>query len=130
MVDKTETGKDGVLIVDGEELPFTTVSEDISFDTSEATHNDELNNPTATTGKSASLTIEVDGSSAELKAKMMNDDGTPKTDIRAEITGSEGGDRFTEGKPTSFNREYPGGDITSTEIEVTFDNHRPLDLGA
>lgn len=129
-MDKDETGKDGVLIVDGEELPFTTVSEDISFDTSEATHNDELNNTTAHTAKSVTLTIEVDGSSAELKAKVMDENGNPRQDIRAEITGSEGGDRFTEGKPTSFNREYPGGDITTTEIEVTFDNHRPLDLGA
>lgn len=129
-MDKTETGKDGVLIVDGEEIPFTTVSEDISFDTSEATHNDELNNKTSHTSKNADLTIEVDGSSAELKAKVMDANGNPRTDLRAEMTGSEGGDRFTQGKPTSFNREYPGGDITSTEIEVTFDNHRPLDLGA
>lgn len=130
MVDKTETGKDGVLIVNGEELPFTTVSEDISFDTSEATHNDELNNPTATTAKSATLTVEVDGSIAELKAKVMREDGSPRTDIRAEVTGEEGGDRFTEGRATSFNREFPGDDITSTEVEFTFDNHRPLDLGA
>lgn len=129
-MDKDETGKDGVLIADGEELPFTNVSEDISFDTSEATHNDELNNTTAHTGKSVTLTIEVDGSSAELKAKVMDENGNPRQDLRAEITGTEGGGRFTEGKPTSFNREYPGGDITSTEIEVTFDNHRPLDLGA
>jgi len=130
MADKTETGKDGVLIVDGEEHAFTTVSEDIGFDTSEATHNDELNNKTAHTSKSVTLTIEVDGSEAELKAKVMDENGNPRSDLRAEITGTEGGDRFTEGKPTSFNREYPGGDITSTEIEVTFDNHRPLDLGA
>jgi hypothetical protein len=129
-MDKTETGKDGVLIVDGEEIPFTNATPDISFGTSEATHNDELNNKTAHTDKSVTLTIEVDGSSAELKAKVMDENGNPRQDIRAEITGSEGGDRFTEGKPTSFNREYPGGDITTTEIEVTFDNHRPLDLGA
>ena len=125
-MDKTETGKEGVLIVGGEEIPFTNVSEDISFDTSEAEYNDELNNPTAYTGKSATLTIECDGSMPELKSKVMRDDGTPRDDIRAETFGSEGGDRFTDGKVTSFNREYPGGDITTTEVEVTFDNHRPL----
>ena len=128
-MDKTETGKDGVLIVDGDEIPFTTVSEDIGFETSEATYNDEFNNPTGYTGKSAELTVECDGSAAELKQKMMTEDGMPKDDLRAEITGSEGGDRFTEGKVTSFGREYPGGDLTTTEVELTFDKHRPLDLG-
>lgn len=130
MANKTETGKDGVLIVDGREVPFSSVSDDISYETSEATANDELNNPTAYTGKSAELTVEADGSKTELKALLMNPDGTPKSGIRAEITATEGGDRFTDGKVTSFGREYPGDDLTTTEVELTFDNHRPLDLGA
>lgn len=130
MANKTETGKDGVLIVEGREVPFSSVSDDISFETSEATANDELNNPTAYTGKSAELTVEADGSKTELKALLMNADGTPKSGIRAEITATEGGDRFTDGKVTSFGREYPGDDLTTTEVELTFDNHRPLDLGA
>jgi hypothetical protein len=130
MANKTETGKDGVLIVEGREVPFSSVSDDISFETSEATANDELNNPTAYTGKSAELTVEADGSKTELKALLMNPDGTPKSGIRAEITATEGGDRFTDGKVTSFGREYPGDDLTTTEVELTFDNHRPLDLGA
>lgn len=130
MADKTETGKDGVLIVEGREVSFSSVSDDLSFETSEATSNDELNNPTAYVGKTAELTIEADGSKAELKALLMNADGTPKDGLRAEITGSEGGDRFTDGKVTSFGREYPGDDITTTEVELTFDSHRPLDLGA
>jgi len=130
MANKTETGKDGVLIVDGREVPFSSVSDDISYEISEATANDELNNPTAYTGKSAELTVEADGSKTELKALLMNPDGTPKSGIRAEITATEGGDRFTDGKVTSFGREYPGDDLTTTEVELTFDNHRPLDLGA
>lgn len=130
MANKTETGKDGVLIVDGREVPFSSVSDDISYETSEATANDELNNATAYTGKSAELTVEADGSKTELKALLMNPDGTPKSEIRAEITATEGGDRFTDGKVTSFGREYPGDDLTTTEVELTFDNHRPLDLGA
>lgn len=130
MASKTETGKDGVLIVEGREVPFSSVSDSIDFETSEATANDELNNPTAYTGKSAELTVEADGSKTELKALLMNPDGTPKSGIRAEITATEGGDRFTDGKVTSFGREYPGDDLTTTEVELTFDNHRPLDLGA
>jgi hypothetical protein len=130
MANKTETGKDGVLIVEGREVPFSSVSDDISFETSEATANDELNNPTAYTGKSAELTVEADGSKTELKALLMNPDGTPKSGIRAEITATEGGDRFTDGKVTSFGREYPGDDLTTTEVELTFDDHRPLNLGA
>jgi hypothetical protein len=130
MSNRTETGKDGVLIVSGREVPFSSVSDDISYETSEATANDELNNATAYVSKSAELTIEADGSKTELKALLMNSDGTPKTDIRAEITATEGGDRFTDGKVTSFGREFPGDDLTTTEVELTFDNHRPLDLGA
>lgn len=125
-MDKTETGKSGILIIDGDEIPFTSVSDDISFDTTEAEYNDDFNSQTAYTGKSAELTVECDGSMAELKSKVMHDDGTPRDDIRAEITGSEGGDRFTQGKVTSFGREYPGGDLTTTEVELTFDKHRPL----
>jgi len=130
MANRTETGKDGVLIVSGREVPFSSVSDDISYETSEATANDELNNATAYVSKSAELTVEADGSKTELKALLMNPDGTPKTGIRAEITATEGGDRFTDGKVTSFGREYPGDDLTTTEVELTFDNHRPLDLGA
>ena len=130
MANKTETGKDGVLIVEGREVPFASVSEDLSFATSEATSNDELNNPTAYTGKSAELTIEADGSKAELKALLINEDGTPKDGLRAEVSGTEGGDRYTDGKVTSFGREFLGDDITSTEVELTFDSHRPLNLGA
>lgn len=130
MANRTETGKDGVLIVSGREVPFSSVSDDISYETSEATANDELNNATAYVSKSAELTVEADGSKTELKALLMNPDGTPKTDIRAEITATEGGDRFTDGKVTSFGREFPGDDLTTTEVELTFDNHRPLDLGA
>jgi len=130
MANRTETGKDGVLIVSGREVPFSSVSDDISYETSEATANDELNNATAYVSKSAELTVEADGSKTELKALLMNPDGTPKTGIRAEITATEGGDRFTDGKVTSFGREFPGDDLTTTEVELTFDNHRPLDLGA
>jgi hypothetical protein len=130
MANRTETGKDGVLIVSGREVPFSSVSDDISYETSEATANDELNNATAYVSKSAELTVEADGSKTELKSLLMNPDGTPKTDIRAEITATEGGDRFTDGKVTSFGREFPGDDLTTTEVELTFDSHRPLDLGA
>jgi hypothetical protein len=130
MANKTETGKDGVLIVEGREVAFSSVSEDISFDTSEVDSNDALNNAQAYVSKSAELSIEADGSKTELKSLLLNSDGTPKEGLVAEITGPEGGDRFTEGRITSFGREFPGSDLTSTEIDLTFDSHRPLDLGA
>jgi hypothetical protein len=130
MANKTETGKDGVLIVSGREVPFSSASSDISFETSEVSANDELNNAQAYTSKSAELSIEADGSKAELKALLINGDGTPKEGLTAEITGPEGGDRFTEGRITGFGREFPAGDLTSTEVDLTFDKHRPLSLGA
>ncbi len=119
-----------MLLVGGREVVFSSVSVDLSFDTSEVTANDELNTPQAYTGKTSDLTIEADGSKTELKALLLNDDGSPKEGLTAEITGPEGGDRFTDGKITSFGREFPGDDITSTEIDLTFDSHRPLQLGA
>jgi len=76
MSNRTETGKDGVLIVSGREVPFSSVSDDISYETSEATANDELNNATAYVSKSAELTIEADGSKTELKALLMNPTST------------------------------------------------------
>jgi hypothetical protein len=130
MANKTESGKDGVLIVEGREVPFASVSEDISFDTSEVDSNDALNNAQAYVSKSAELSIEADGSKTELKSLLLNSDGTPKEGLVAEITGPEGGDRFTEGRITGFGREFPASDLTSTEIDLTFDSHRPLDLGA
>jgi len=130
MANRTETGKDGVLIVEGREVPFSSVSVDLSFDTSEVTANDELNNAQAYTSKSAELTVEADGSKTELKGLLLNSDGTPKEGLRAEITATEGGDRFTDGRITSIGREFPGDDLTSTELDLTFDSHRPLDLGA
>jgi len=126
MADRHETGKDGVLTVQGRDIPFTNVSDEVSFDTSSSDFNDGLYQDSSYVSANASLTVEADGSKEELKRLLINDDGTPVTDIRAQMTGSEGGDRFTKGKVTNFGREWPGGDKTTTEIELEFDRYRPV----
>lgn len=129
MADRNETGNDGELIVDGEEVPFTNADYEVGFDTSASDFNDRLEQDSAITSKPPTeVTVEADGSKAELKGLLMNADGTPKTGLRATVRGVEGGDRFTKGKPTSFGREFPGGDKTTTEVTIQFDRHRPLNL--
>jgi len=127
MTNRNETGDDGVLIVDGREVPFTNADYEIGFDTSSSDFNDRLEQDSAITSKPPTeVSIEADGSKAELKSLLMDDTGAPRTGLRATVRGSEGGDRFTKGKPTSFGREFSGGDKTTTEVTVQFDRHRPL----
>jgi len=125
MADRTETGKDGVLIVSGREVPFSSVSVDISFDTSEVTANDALNNKQAYTSKSAELTVEADGSKTELKGLLLNGDGTPKEGLSAEIQGSEGGSRFTEGRVLAA---LPEGFLDPTAIPDSLDRDELAEL--
>lgn len=126
-MDKDETGNDGVLIVEGREVPFTNADYDIEFDTTASAFNDSLEQDSTVTSKPpVEVTVEADGSKQELKNMLLTDDGRPRTGLRATIRGSEGGDRFREGKVTNFGREYPGDDKTTTTITLQFDKHRPL----
>jgi len=131
-MNKNETGKDGELTVETENgtrtVPFTNADYEISYDISESEFNDSMEKPSAYTGKRASGTIEAEGSKAELKRLIMDEQGMPVEDIRIEIFGSEGGDRFTEVKIESFGREFPGGDKTTTEVPFQADKHRPINL--
>lgn len=129
-MDKNETGKDGVLIVGNREVPFTNADYEIGYDIAESEFNDSMEKPSAYTGKRGSGSIEAEGSKAELKAMLMKEDGMPREDISLEITGAEGGDRFTSVRIENFGREFPGGDKTTTSIDWQADKHRPINLGA
>jgi hypothetical protein len=135
MANRTETGKDGTLISNGRTVPFSTVSIDLSFDTAEVDANDRLNNEQAYVSKSAELTIEADGSKEELRDQLMSTgqgqtEAIPEEGLRATVKGSEQKDhRFEEGRVTSFGREFPADDLTTTEVELTFDKHRIFDTG-
>lgn len=126
MADRNETGNDGVLTVNGRRVPFTNVDYDLAFETTKSNFSDGLEKDGAYTGKEASGTIEADGSKAELKNLLLDDQGNPEEDIRILMTGSEDGDRFTDVRITNFGREFPGGDKTTTTIEWESDSHRPL----
>jgi hypothetical protein len=134
MANRTETGKDGVLISNGlTDIPFSTVSIDLSFDTAEVDANDRLNNRQAYVSKSAELTIEADGSKEELRDQLMTTgqgttEAIPQGRLSATVEGSEQKDhRFEQGRVTSFGREFPADDLTTTEIELTFDKHRVIE---
>jgi hypothetical protein len=126
MANRQETGDDGVLIVNGQRVPFTNVSYDLEYETDESNFNDGLHEDSAYVSRGSSGTIEADGSKSELKNLLLNDDGTPTDDIRIIMTGSEGGDRFTDVKITNFGREFPGGGKTSTQIDWRASGHRPI----
>jgi hypothetical protein len=129
-MNRDETGKDGTLIVNGEEFPFTNQSLTISWDTSDSDYNDKTETHHRKTAKSTEGEIEVDGSAAELKAAIMDENGEQRDDIRIQMSGSEGGDRLTGVTVTEFGREYPGGDATTTTISVVANSHRPINLGS
>jgi len=126
MADRSETGKDGVLTVQGRDVPFTNADYSVSYDMSSSDFNDGLFEDTSYVSASASGSIEADGSKAELKNLLINDDGTPVNNIRIQVDGSEGGDRFTDVKIEEFSREFPGGDKTTTEISWMADRYRPV----
>lgn len=126
MADRHETGKSGTLTVSGRDVAFTNCDFSVSFDTSSSDFNDGLYSDTSYVSASASGSLEADGSKEELKRLLLNDDGTPVNNIRIQITGSEGGDRFTKVKIEEFSREFPGGDKTTTEISWTADRYRPV----
>lgn len=125
-MNRDETGKDGVLIVNGTEYPFTTVDESIEWGESSSDYNDKHETHHRKTNKDSSGTIEVDGSTAELKSAIMDENGRQRDDIRIQLIGSEGGDRFTGVTITNFGREYPGGDATTTSIDWVANHHRPI----
>lgn len=128
-MNRDETGKDGVLVIGTEEYPFTNVSDEINWDTSSSDYNDKRETHHRNTAKSSSGSIEVEGSSDELKSAVMDENGEQRDDIRILMQDSEGGDRFTGVTIESFGREYPGGDVTTTEVEWVANHHRPIQLG-
>jgi len=128
MSDRDETGKDGVLTVNGEDYYFTTVESEISWGETSSDYNDKNHAHHRKTNKDSEMTIEVEGSEHELKEAIMDENGEQRDDIRATIEGSEGGDRFTGITVTSFGREYPGGDVTTTEVSMVANNHRPINI--
>ena len=127
-MDRDETGKDGVLIVNGEEHPFTNFEENIEWGESGSDYNDKMETHHRKTNKDSSGSIEVEGSRAELKRAIMDENGNQRNDIRIQLNASEGGDRFTGVTVTNFGREFPGGDATTTTLDWVANSHRPIDL--
>lgn len=124
-MDRDETGKDGVLIVNGQEYPFTNVSYDIEWGESGSDYNDKNSTHHRKTAKDSGGSIEVEGSNRELKEAVMLADGSQREDIRIQFSDSEGGDRFTGVTITNFGREFPGGDVTTTQIDWVANDHWP-----
>lgn len=125
-MDRDETGKDGVLMVNGREFPFTNVDTDVEWGETSSDYNDKVHTHHRKTNKDSSGSIEVEGSSEELKDAIMDPMGNQRDDIRIQMQGSETSDRFTDVTVTNFGREYPGGDVTTTTIDWVANNHYPF----
>lgn len=111
MVNRKETGDDGVLIVAGEEVPFTNCSWDDEIETSSSNFNDEFHQNIAQTSASYSGSFEYDGSNAELRQRVRTDDGRARR-VRLIVEESERTVRFEE-VILSLSRDIPGGDRSS-----------------
>jgi hypothetical protein len=117
MADREETGKDGVLIVAGEEFPFTDLNIDDDVDVSESENNQSMFRNLVATGVAPSGDFEFDGSRQELRQATRNSDGTPKENLRIIVQGSEQGYRFEGVIVTNISRGYPGDDRSNTSVE-------------
>lgn len=129
-MDRDETGKDGVLIVNGEEYSFTNLTLDITWDESASDYNDKRETHHRKTSKDSGGSFDFEGSQEELKDAIMDSNGVQREDIRLQVTGSESGDRFTGVTITSFGKEFPGGDATTESVEFVANHHRPLPQGS
>jgi hypothetical protein len=127
-MDRDETGKDGVLVVNGEEFPFTSIDQSIEWGETGSDYNDKRETHHRKTNKDSSGSIEVEGSTEELKDAIMTASGVQRDDIRLVYSGAEGGDRFTGVTITNFGREFPGGDVTTTTVDWVANHHRPIGL--
>lgn len=120
MVDRKETGNDGVLIVGGEEVPFTNCSWDDEIETSEADFNDEFPSDIAQVSASYSGSFEYSGSNAELRSRVRQSDGRAKR-VRLIVEESERKIRFEE-VICSLSRDIPGGDRTTSTWDFVAEN--------
>lgn len=117
MVNQRETGKDGVAIVAGDPIPFTNCSYDIEFGTTSSDYNTRLEQFTAYTDAHTTGSLELEGSSSELRGKVMNGNGRPRQPFRIIVRDSEGGVRFNQVRVNTFGREFPGGDKSTTTLD-------------
>lgn len=117
-MNQRETGKDGVAIFgDNTNIPFTNCSYDIEFGTTSSDYNVRLEQYTAYTDAHATGSLELEGSSSELRNQVMNSNGRPKSPARLLVRDSEGAIRFSQVRFNTFGREFPGGDKSTTSLD-------------
>lgn len=132
MVYRNETGKDGVLSVNSQDVPFTSFDYSVEAETSSSDFNNRLEQYTAYTSVHYSGTIEVDGSNEALLNDFVipgsgKEGGQPRRNITIQVRGTETGMRFQNVKLNSFDRTYDGGDKATISISWEADQARRVD---
>lgn len=127
-MDRDATGKDGVLIVNGQEFPFTNEDHSVEWGEDSSDYNDRVHTHHRKTNKDSGGSIEVEASTEELKFAVMDGNGNQRDDIRILMKGAETADRFTGVTITEFGEEYPGGGTVTTSVSWVANDHRPIRL--
>lgn len=132
MVYRNETGKDGVLNINSDEVPFTSFDYSVEASTTSSDFNNRLEQYTAYTNVHYSGTIEIDGANQALLEDFViggegGRGGQPQRDISIMVQGTETGLRFNDVRLNSVDRTYSGGD--KTDMSVSWEADRAHRVG-
>jgi len=114
---RKETGKDGVLIVDGQEFRFTDLNFDDDVEVSTSENNQSMFPDKTPVGIDVSGDFEFDGSSAALRDATRKGNGEPKEGLRIQVQGDEVSYRIEGVIVSSIGRSYPGDERSSTSVD-------------
>jgi hypothetical protein len=126
MVQKDETGKDVTLIIAGEELAFTSISESDEVEMSESQDNESINPNKTVVSQTFNGSGEYDGSRKEFKNAVRKSDGTPKEDLRILVEDTEGKRRYEGVTITNIEKETPADERTNTSFDWEAEKLRRL----
>lgn len=124
MVDRSETGKDGVLIVGNQELYFTNCDYSIDYELAEDDWNDEFNTRKTYVSGSISGSFEWAGSNPPARDAFINPDGSPIENVTLQVNGSEERLRARRVKITNFDRAFATDSTTDGTVEWEADRWR------
>ena len=117
MVYRSETGKNGTLMVAGIEIPFTSCDFTLEYETEQSDFSDDFFQWTGYISGHATGSFEWDGSMPRAYAQMIGNEGLPSGDIRLELNMSEENYFFDRVLIQSFDKANPTDSKTSGTVE-------------
>lgn len=126
MTIRRERGKDGVLTVGNTQFPFTNCDFSAEYEISSNDWNDDFFQYTSYINGRATGSYEFVGSVPPARDALVNQDGTPKSDLSLQVRLREETFRATRVTIESYDRSVPADDNTSGTVEWSADRFRFL----